>query len=114
MTSTSEWEWFGQPGHFIAADRCRWHLHTHVKGSKMYCVSSVGEYVPAGRDAKEPLYGRGPRELPTFYETMVFEIGDDGEPVNYEGLASYGYAGYNARDAARDGHLRACEKWEKR
>jgi hypothetical protein len=39
----SNWKWFGHAGHFICADKCRFHLTTKVG---KYLVSTVGEYWP--------------------------------------------------------------------
>lgn len=92
-----DWKWFGQAGHFIAANSCRFHLHTHVG---RYCVSTVGDYHPS------MMRGRGDTEEPNtiglnrFYETMVFEIRDDGETNGQE----IDFVGYNDRDAANAGH----------
>jgi hypothetical protein len=89
---------FGRPGHFIAADSCRFHLHTHVNG---YCISTVGEYwMPQlpGRPAPTAPTSIGYNRL---YETMVFPLGDDDEPSDWSGLEC---AAYNDADAADAGH----------
>jgi hypothetical protein len=94
-------EWFGQAGHFIGANNCRFHLHTHVNG---YCVSTVGEYYPRGRG--EPQEEVGHQRL---YETMVFPLIEDGtEPASYGALEM---RPYNDRDSANAGHLEAVKRW---
>jgi hypothetical protein len=39
----SEWEWFGNAGHFILGSDCRFHLNTLVGN---WIISTVGEYFP--------------------------------------------------------------------
>lgn len=72
---------FGQAGHFVAANKCRFHLHTHARG---YCISTVGEYF-----TDDGFYAQG--DMPgdnelvqvkvgsDLYETMVFELGSNGD-----------------------------------
>jgi hypothetical protein len=99
-------QYFGQAGHFIAADRCRFHLHTHVNG---YCVSTVGEYYPLWLSKDESADEPATIGLGRLYETMVFRLSGNGED-----LESYGdleMTPYNTRDAANDGHERAVCKW---
>lgn len=113
-----EWEWFGQPGHFIAAFKCMYHLHTHVGPRKRWCVSTVGEYYPDGRDKPmHALSGRGPSEPPSYYETMVFALDGDGEIADHEGLMTWKYVGWEGNEArtfVRDGHLEVCRFWHKK
>lgn len=103
-----KWRWFGQPGHFICADRCVFHLHTHVG---KYCISTVGEYFPLGLPARE-----GTKPEPTgaskhLYETMVFELDEKKESiVNYSELDARRWM---TRDEANNGHLDMCKKWSK-
>ena len=69
----SEWEWFGNAGHFICGRWCRFHLCTKVGP---WLVSTVGEYV-------HPRHSKG-NEADEFsdigcdrkYETMVFLAGE--------------------------------------
>lgn len=63
----------GQPGHFVGAHRCRFHLHTHLRG---FCVSTVGEWFPEGAAEIRPLAA----EPGSFYETMIFELDRSGFP----------------------------------
>lgn len=96
-------EWFGQAGHFVGGDRCRFHLHTHING---YCVSTVGEYFPkSSPDVMEPV-GDG-----RMYETMVFRLDKRGEIANHNELD---LAPYNDRDAANEGHLKMVNRWSRK
>jgi len=95
----SEWEWFGQAGHHICSDRCRFHLHTHVGG---FCVSTVGESYVDHRDDEPDEVGAD-----RLYETMVFRL-RDGESDYCNPLVA---KPYNDRDAANAGHLAACEEY---
>lgn len=97
-----KWTWFGQAGHFCAADKCRFHLHTHVG---KYCVSTVGEYFPGEATEPEQL------GLDRLYETMVFQLDDNGTVFDLEERE---LRGYNDRDAAHTGHREMCEKWSER
>lgn len=97
-------EWFGQAGHFIAADSCLWHLHTHVNG---YCISSVGEYHP--RSERGSAAGQMmPIGSERFYETLVFKITAAGIPSSDEidGIGSTG------RDEAQREHMAMVAKYQ--
>lgn len=98
----TKWQWFGQAGHFVAANRCRFHLHTHVG---KWCVSTVGDWFES--DPHGP-----PKEIGVdrLYETMVFEINEDGEVESYAEAAAF--APYNDRDAANAGHMAMCRRYE--
>jgi hypothetical protein len=97
-------EWLGYPGHFIGADSCRFHLHTHITlpSGAEFCVSTVGDYRPRGSDKPQEI---GARRL---YETMVFRILDNGDPDYSE---EHDMRGYNDRDAANAGHVEVCRLW---
>lgn len=100
-------QWFGQAGHFIAAEDCRFHLHTHV--GRRYCVSTVGDYWPPHRVDPE-----GPETIGIgrLYETMVFPLTKDGTDVaDWSGLEM---APYTTRDDADAGHARMVRKWSRR
>ena len=120
-----EWQWFGNPGHFICGQWCRFHLCTRV-GS--YLVSTVGEYVhprhSAGSEQTEEewLNKNWPGEMigcDRYDETMVFKAGPpcltggcmcetpelDGGELDMNGYMTRG-------DAAR-GHFELCLKWSK-
>ena len=130
------WEWFGLPGHFIAASHCRFHLCTLIGE---HLVSTVGEYLPdsavreiSAKSRGITLEGRGDAREADFldklgyedigygrkYETMVFRT--TGERCTSSdcgcGLPKIiphelDFCGYNrAGDAAR-GHQKMCEKW---
>ena len=118
----SEWEWFGDPGHFCWARWCRFHLCTKVGD---YLVSTVGAYVhprhSMGSEMEEAawLKENWPSEdigLDRKYETMVFRAGDpcaseacdcglptiDGHEIDLRG--------YNKSAAAAAGHLAMCKE----
>lgn len=98
-----KWEWFGQAGHFCCADRCHFHLHTHVNG---FCISTVGEFLRKPTDRKFTTLGAAEH----LYETMVFKVRDDGSI----GLSERQVETYNDRDEARDGHIRLCRKYARK
>lgn len=89
--------YFGQPGHFIAAAQCRFHIHTHVGD---FCISTVGEYFPLGSNEMEPLGG----QRTDLYETMVFRLGPDGQVKDYGSPVFTDR--YSNRDAANLWHER--------
>lgn len=92
--------YYGQAGHFIGAKRCRFHIHTHVRG---YCVSTVGEWFPksGGADVDGDARGCEVSGIPdSFYETMVFELDVDGDH-DARPLTSMTYP---TRDLANVGH----------
>lgn len=96
----------GYPGHFIAADWCRFHLHTTVNGR--YRVSTVGDYRPAHQRVSEEL---GPmREIGCnrYFETMVFELGRNGEPSSWCEIDA---DAYNDHEAAEAGHAAMVAKY---
>lgn len=138
--SAARWKWFGKPGHFICADKCRFHLATKVG---KYLVSTVGEYWPE-RGSREihakvhaPDWLAANRHLlgDTFdtayfkqfgfetigcgrtYETMVFRAGatctrkDCGCGLPEISGSELDFAGYNDAGSAQAGHLRLCRKW---
>jgi len=134
MIPEKDWEWYGDPGHFICSHDCRFHLCT-VIGE--YIVSTVGKYFPdapvreilaESRGIK--LTGRGDERRNDFlekigyeeigldrtYETMVFK---SGERCNSKGcncgmpsIASHEleFSAYNDPKSANEGHLALCYK----
>lgn len=84
------------PGHFVGAYQCGLTLHTRVGEWR---ISTVGDYRPQSKEA--------PHAAPDFigfnrlYETMVFKLGDNGEPLDWNESA---FAGYMTEDEARAGH----------
>lgn len=137
-----QWEWFGSPGHFICADKCRFHLTTKVG---KYLVSTVGELWPerglreihakiydpqwfkANVSLKCDYFDAAYMERFGFedigcdrkYETMVFEAGErcDSPGCNC-GLpringSELDFGAYNSAGEANAGHLALCEKWAK-
>lgn len=101
---SADWTWFGQAGHFIGAASCLFHLHTHIG---KYCVSTIGEYHPrsAGHRGMEE-----PTEIgcDRIYETMVFELGEDGKPESWSEIDMHGYS---ERSEAAAGHMKMCRKY---
>ena len=104
MPVTVDVEHFGWPGHFFAADSCRFHLHTHVGGA--FCVSTVGDYYPRGTDNRETL-GAG---AAAFFETMAFPLDAAGDIANFDGLEQRRYA---TRDEANTGHFAMVSEYER-
>lgn len=102
------WQTFDSPGHFIGAPDCRWHLHTQVTGTdgREYRVSSVGAYHPAHANRMQPI-GAGD----SYYETLVFLLGDDGEPTSWLEIDGRRYG--DAIDA-KAGHMELAHKWAER
>lgn len=98
----AEWVWHGTPGHLIVAHSCCFRLHTTVGKHR---VSTVGCYHPKGDDSGVP------REIGAgrLYETMVFENGPDGEPVEWMEVDS---GVYNDEAAAQAGHMAMCRKYD--
>lgn len=68
MIPASEWQWFGQPGHFILSDYCHHHLCTRIGD---YLVSTVGDFRPNSPDSPQREIGVG-----RLYETYVFNVKD--------------------------------------
>jgi hypothetical protein len=124
--SPLDWKWFGNAGHFICGQWCRFHLTTQVGP---YLISTVGEYVHprhsqgSERTEAEWLKKNWPGEEIGFgrkYETMVFRAGKPcdspkcgcGLPeIDGSELDGNGYN--NAKDAT-EGHMALCRKWANR
>ena len=104
MINAANWHWFGQAGHFCAAHKCRYHLHTHVG---LYCVSTVGEYYVRAED-EEPT---PPGASPHLYETMVFKLDGDGVDASVKNHNELSVARTHTRDEAREAHLRLCKEY---
>ena len=110
----SDWQWFGNAGHFVGSSKCRFHLCTRV-GDVL--VSTVGQYLVHEGDRHFTEIG-----VHRKYETMVFRV--DGPPCSEAGcdcgmprLRAYKVlesAGYNGAGAATEGHLELCRKWDKK
>lgn len=107
-----DWQWFGQPGHFCAAHRCMFHLHTHVG---RWCVSTVGEYRPSANHDED--FTEQPHDMGAFpgmkYETMVFELdgdGPDASPINHSELD---VRRCRTQGEANKMHRQMCLKWSK-
>lgn len=93
----------GTAGHFIGAERCCFRLHTSVG---KFRVSTVGCYHPLHSHDVAVEIGHG-----RMYETYVFDLGEDGEPVAWQEIDS---AGYNDAAAAAAGHEAMVRKYENR
>lgn len=109
----SERRYFGRPGHFIAAESCAFHIHTHVNG---WCVSTVGEYRPPqvwegdnwrARKRTDPIEEVGYDGRT--YETMVFPLGADDAPSDWSGVDM---RGYTDREEAERGHEETVRRYE--
>jgi hypothetical protein len=97
-----KWQWFGEAGHFICANDCRFNLTTRVG---KYVVSSVGLMV---QDNKEKEIG-----LARKYKTMVFKflrVADCGCCIEWTG-SELDMCGYNDGKSATVGHYALCAKW---
>lgn len=135
-----DWKWFGDPGHFICAKDCEFHLCTQV-GS--YLVSTVGKlwseqssrkihasvYDPKwlaqnqhlrGDDfdfAYKKKFGYGDIGCDRKFETMVFKAGKLCEAKECGcGLpeidgSELDFSAYNNSKDANAGHLGLCLKW---
>lgn len=135
MIPTDQWRWFGNAGHFICAQWCRFHLCTQVGD---YLVSTVGEHVPdegvreiVAQSRGVDLTGRGDARLHDFmqkvgfceigygrtYETMVFRAGAPcAAPGCGCGLPAIDgeeqdMRGYTDAGAATAGHMALCMAW---
>jgi hypothetical protein len=103
----------GYAGHFIAWADCLFRLHTSV--DSRYRISTVGDWRPPlppnhegeKRLAREPMT-IGPGRL---FETMVFELGADGEPTSYAELDA---SAYNTAAEAEAGHEALVRKYEQK
>lgn len=140
MIAQSNWKWFGNAGHFICAQWCRFHLCTQVG---THLVSTVGELWPerVSREIHAKVYDPawlaenkyrkgddfdaaymkrfGFQEIGfgRKYETMVFEAG---KPCDVEGCncglprisgMELDVDAYNEAGAATSGHFAMCVKW---
>lgn len=131
----AEWKWFGNAGHFICAQWCRFHLCTQIGN---YLVSTVGEYVPDDQVREIicqsrgiVLEGRGDARLYDYmkkvgfqelgcgrtYETMAFkttgkvcEAPDCGCGLPEIEPSELDFAGYSSAGEATAGHYAICEK----
>lgn len=92
----------GTAGHFICADRCCFRRHTSVNG---YRISTVGCYHPKPGAAIEYI------GLGRLYETMVFKLGDNGQPSSWTEID---FDGYSTEDEAQAGHEAMVAKYEAR
>lgn len=140
--TASRVRWFGNAGHFICAQWCRFHLTTQVG---KYLVSTVGEYWPerSSREIHARVYDPGwlmanaHRKGDEFdfyymqrfgfqeigcgrkYETMVFKAG---KPCAAKGCgcglpsidgSELDVGTYNDAKAATEGHMKLVAKWSR-
>jgi len=94
----------GDAGHFCDANRCRFHLHTHIG---RYCISTIGDYYPLdARDGAPKEIGAG-----RLYETIVFDLlsrrrrwcGIASDAYRTRGRANAGHASFVAFFAKKAG-----------
>lgn len=106
--SAASWLWCGFPGHFIAAESCRFRLCTTV-GEGRWRVSTVGDYRPARSEKAETI------GINRLYETMVFattkQTAECGCP-EMGAAHELDFDAYNDALSARLGHVALCEKWD--
>jgi len=113
-----DWEWFGNAGHFILGDECKFHLTTIL--NKRILVSTVGE-LPINTPGL-PEFDTLGGEDGNFYETMVFDEGEweycedgCGTPLARPNSGDcLNMDRYKTRKDANVGHLLLCEKWEEK
>lgn len=101
-------QYFGNAGHFIGSESCRFHLTTLVGD---YIISTVGDYHPLGAEDQEP-HDIG---LSRKFETMVFHAGpicECGCGMPTHNGRDLDFAGYNTRNHANEGHEAMCAKYE--
>lgn len=107
-----KWEWFGYPGHFIAANSCRFRLCTKVG---KYLISTVGDYEYNG---KRQTLGSGDD---SFFETYVFNAGPRcadakcgcGQPTLASASEIDGTRTGTAGEAQK-AHLKYCAKYSRK
>lgn len=140
----SEWRWFGNAGHFIGGNSCRFHLCTQVGN---YLVSTVGQLWWGNRQVQEihaqchdpewlkenkslmgdfwdaaymKKFGYEKLGLSRTFETMVFECGKPcTQPECHCGMpeisgSELDFEGYNTAGAATIGHFKLCKKWARK
>lgn len=135
-----KWKWFPHAGHLIICNDCRFHLNTYVG---KYIVSTVGEYWPdrVVREIHAKVYNPNWLEenkhkkgdefnhvyMKEFgyedigagrkYETMVFKAiksKDKCCPYTAANWTEIDMNGYNTNEDAYKGHLKMCQKWNKK
>lgn len=132
----SRWKWFGNAGHFIMGESCRFHLCTLIG---KHLVSTVGQLwhesevreimarsrgiVLEGRgDAREHDYmkkiGYDTIGCDRKFETMVFKVTGETctDPACDCGMpkidpTELDYGAYNEAGAATRGHMEICKRW---
>lgn len=106
------WRWYGNAGHLIVSDQCRFHLCTEIGN---YLVSTVGEWYPRYKKDEE-IQGGEEIGCGRKYETMVFRWKkrcdfkdcDCGMPLIVPEEIDFMPA--NSRKEANKNHLDICKK----
>lgn len=107
LQSKAGWKWYGFPGHYICADRCKYHLCTSIAGK--YLVSTVGLFVIDPLNNPDGIEEVGVGRL---FETMVFGMDGEDEFGNPNRESdSLECVGYNDSMDAERGHYAMCEKY---
>ena len=139
----SEWKWFGNVGHFICGDYCRFHLTTKVG---KYLISTVGQLWPE-RSSREinanildnkwlsenvhlkgdnfdhaymKRFGYEEIGYDRTFETMVFKTGKacNAKECGCKLPEIYGserdFSAYQTAVEATKGHMKLCLKWSKK
>lgn len=138
----SNWEWYGEAGHFICGRDCRFHLCTKIGN---YVISTVGKYWPSRSSREIHASVHDPKWLAEnksllgayfdaaymkrfgfeqigfdrTYETMVFRASGKCEAKECNcGLPTIDpteldFLGYNDAKSAREGHMKLCRKWSR-
>lgn len=96
-----QWTWHGRAGHFVAANKCRFHLHTHVS---KYCISTVGEYFPYGWDGEMETMNAY-----NYYETYLNDYNPKKEIIEKHGI-KITYT--DTLEQAEKAHIDMCHKAE--
>lgn len=138
MIPEFKWRWYGNAGHFIAGNNCRFHLCTVVGDT---IVSTVGQYLPdsavreiLAKSRGVVLEGRGDERERVWLDKVGFEdIGYDrkfetmsfkaGKPCTAKdcgcGMPTHNgheidFESYNDAKSATEGHMRICRKVARR
>ena len=135
------WTWLPHAAHFIASDKCQFHLATELGNG--FIVSTIGEYWPEriAREIHASIYDPEWHELNNHlkgdtydhaykkrfgfeeigyerkYETMVFKSRParkrdcDACPYIIKSGENVDFDGYQDGESAYRGHMELCEKW---
>ena len=112
MKNLHEWIWRGEPGHYILANRCCFHLHTIIGN---YRISTVGALYE--RDANGEPVGEMQEVGPgRFYETYVYELESDGAEIDIKAISKIDFEERknsikDLNDLASKNHINMCYKY---